>query len=137
MRTSLLVLAATAPGLVAQSGHAEAPTRTMLASTPIGPAKLVERVDLTRVDFAPGQSMPPHMHPVPVLCFVTKGDFKVRIGDAPEQPAPLGSVTYEPAGVTIHYFTNASTTMPAQLNCAVLAGAEDKVTSVMLDHPAP
>jgi quercetin dioxygenase-like cupin family protein len=86
------------------------------------------------VDFQPGQVMPMHMHPVPVVCFVAKGDFRVKIGDAPETPAPFGTATYEAPGVVVHYFKNASTTEPAQLLCAALAGADDKVISVMLDE---
>jgi hypothetical protein len=40
--------------------------------------------------------------------------------------------------VTVHYFRNASSTAPAQLQCASLAGAEDKVLNVMLDpEPKP
>lgn len=61
----------------------------------------------------------------------------VRIGDAAEQRMAQGSVTYEPAGVTAHYFRNASTSEPAQLQCASLAGAEDKVLNRMLDEPRP
>src|SRR5258708_6614191 len=71
------------------------PARTPIAVFPIAPGKAVARVETTRVDFQPAQAMPMHMHPVPVICFVAKGDFKVKIGDAPERPAPLGSATYE------------------------------------------
>jgi quercetin dioxygenase-like cupin family protein len=115
--------------------HAQAvlPTRTPLAIFPVAPAKTVSRVETTRVDFAPGQAMPMHMHTVPVVCFVSKGALLVRIGEAPERAAPLGSATYEAPGQTIHSFRNASATEPAQLLCAVLAGADDKVLNVMLD----
>lgn len=41
----------------------------------------------------------------------------------------------EPAGTVIHYFRNASSKNPAQLNCASMAGPDDKVLSVMLDEP--
>jgi quercetin dioxygenase-like cupin family protein len=111
------------------------PTRTPLATFPIAPGKTVSRVETTRVDFLPGQSMPTHMHTVPVICFVSKGDLVVKIGDAAERPAPLGAVTYEGAGVTVHYFRNASDTQPAQLECVVLAGSDDKVLNVMLPPP--
>jgi quercetin dioxygenase-like cupin family protein len=116
--------------------HAEPsiPARTPLASFAIAPGKTVSRVETTRVDFQPGQMMPMHLHTVPVVCFVSKGALVVRIGDAPERPAPLGSPTYEAPGQTIHYFKNASTTEPAQLFCAALAGPDDKVLNVMLDE---
>jgi len=89
-----------------------------------------------RVDFAPGQVMPRHKHTVPVICFIAKGDFLVKIGDAPERRAAQGATTYEPPEVTVHYFRNASATEPAQLLCASLAGKDDKVLNVMLD-PEP
>jgi quercetin dioxygenase-like cupin family protein len=133
-----LELAATACLLAgsALAQPAPIPTRTPLAIFPIAPAKPVSRVETTRVDFLPGQAMPRHKHTVPVICFVSKGDFLVRIGDAPERKAAFGTATYEPPEVVIQYFRNASTTEPAQLECAVLAGDKDTVLNVMLD-PAP
>jgi quercetin dioxygenase-like cupin family protein len=138
-RIQLMLSIAALASLIGAAAEAQAPvpTRAALATFSIAPGKLIDRVDTTRVDFQPGQVMPMHMHPVPVICFVASGNFRVRIGDAPERPAPLGSATYEPAGVTVHYFKNASVTEPAELLCAVLAGAADKVTSVMLDTPPP
>ncbi|HXA38014.1 MAG TPA: cupin domain-containing protein [Phenylobacterium sp.] len=112
------------------------PSRTPMAVIAVSPGKAVSRVETTRVDFAPGQAMPEHKHTVPVICFVTAGDFLTRIGDAPETRAPLGSVTYEPPQVVVHYFRNASATAPAQLTCASLAGSDDKVLNVMLDPKA-
>jgi quercetin dioxygenase-like cupin family protein len=138
MRAIRLMLSSAAlAALVGPVAEAQTPipTRTALATFAIAPGKPVDRVDTTRVDFQPGQIMPMHMHPVPVICFVSRGSFLVRIGEAPERPAPLGSATYEPAGVTVHYFKNASATKPAELLCAVLAGEADKVTSIMLDAP--
>jgi quercetin dioxygenase-like cupin family protein len=134
-----MALAATT-ALLASAAQAQAPipTRTPLAIIPIAPGKLVGRVETTRVDFQPGQAMPAHKHTVPVICFISKGDFLVRIGDGPEQRAAFGTTTFEPPGVTVHYFKNASATAPAQLQCASLAGADDKVLNVMLDaEPTP
>jgi quercetin dioxygenase-like cupin family protein len=129
-----LALAALPPAFA--SAQAPIPTRTPLASFPIAPGKTVSRVETTRVDFLPGQTMPMHKHTVPVVCFVSQGAILVRIGDAPERPAPLGSPTYEAPGQIIHYFKNASTTAPAQLFCAALAGPGDTVLNVMLDDKA-
>jgi quercetin dioxygenase-like cupin family protein len=134
-----LALAA-ATGLLASAAQAQAPipTRHPLATIAVAPGKRVDRVETNRVDFLPGQAMPTHKHTVPVICFVTKGDFLVRIGDEAERRAAFGTTTYEPPGVTVHYFRNASPTEPAQLQCASLAGAEDKVLNVMLDpEPKP
>jgi quercetin dioxygenase-like cupin family protein len=133
----LALIASSAFALAAQA-QTSIPSRTPLAVIPIAPGKLVARVETTRVDFLPGQAMPAHRHTVPVICFISKGDFLVRIGDEPERRLPFGTTTYEPPSVTVHYFRNASLTAPAQLQCASLAGAEDKVLNVMLDpEPIP
>jgi quercetin dioxygenase-like cupin family protein len=136
MKTATLSMLAL---LLASQAHAQAPaipSRTPLEMIPVLPAKPVSRVETTRVDFAPGQVMPRHRHTVPVICFVTKGDFLTKIGDDDERVAPLGTVTYEPAGVVVSYFKNASRSASAQLLCASLAGFEDKVLNIMLDQPA-
>ena len=108
------------------------PTRTPLATMSIAPPKLVSRVETTRVDFLPGQVMPMHKHAVPVICFVSKGEFLVSIGNEPERRAALGAVTYEAPEVVVRYFKNASQTAPAQLQCASLAGDNHQILNVML-----
>jgi quercetin dioxygenase-like cupin family protein len=140
VRSHVLALVLIASSALTSAAQAQTPipTRTPLAVIPIAPGKLVARVETTRVDFLPGQAMPAHRHTVPVICFISAGDFLVKIGDEPERRAPFGTTTYEPPGLTVHYFRNASATAPAQLQCASLAGAEDKVLNVMLDpEPRP
>ena len=134
-RAALTACAALVAGGAA--AQAPTPTRTPLAVLPISPGKAVTRVETTRVDFAPGQAMPRHKHSVPVVCFVTHGDFLVKIGDAPERRAAEGTVTLERPGEVVQYFRNASAASPAQLQCASLAGDEDKVLNVMLDGATP
>ena len=133
-RAATAACAALAAGVAA--AQAPIPTRTPLAVLPISPGKAVTRVETTRVDFAPGQAMPRHKHNVPVVCFVTHGDFLVKIGEQPERRAAEGSVTLERPGEVVQYFRNASATTPAQLQCASLAGDDDKVLNVMLDGAA-
>jgi quercetin dioxygenase-like cupin family protein len=119
-------------GLPALAAAEPIPIRTPVGSLPIEPAKSITHVEMTRVDFLPGQEMPEHMHPVPVICFVTKGAFLVSIGTSPVLRVGIGDTTLEPAGMVVHYFRNASRNDPAQLNCALLAGPDDRVLSVML-----
>jgi quercetin dioxygenase-like cupin family protein len=138
MRRRFALAAATA--LLASAAHAQAPipTRNPLAVIPVAPGKAVDRVETNEVDFLPGQAMPTHKHTVPVICFVSKGAFRVKIGDAPERLAATGTTTYEPPGVTVHYFKNASASAHAELLCASLAGGEDRELNVMLDpEPIP
>jgi len=110
------------------------PIRTPIGSFPINPAKGVTHVEATRVDFAPGQEMPEHMHPVPVVCFVARGSFIVSIGREPIRQVNVGDTTIEHPGEIVHFFRNTSTTEPAQLYCAILAGPADKELSVMLNN---
>jgi quercetin dioxygenase-like cupin family protein len=108
------------------------PAREPMATTVLAAPKTVARVETTRVRFKPGQAMPRHVHTAPVICVVETGSFLARIGDGPETPEPAGAVTYEPAGVVVQYFRNASATEPATLVCSFLAGADDHVLSTML-----
>ena len=121
-----------AVAMAAGAAAAPIPTRTSVGSFAIDPAKAVSHVEMWRVDFLPGQQMPKHMHPVPVVCFVSKGSFLVSIGKAPVRTVTVGDATLEPAGETVHYFRNMSAKEPAQLYCSILAGADDKQLSVML-----
>jgi quercetin dioxygenase-like cupin family protein len=127
--SSVVALLAIATSAVA----APIPKRTPIGSFPLEPAKPVTHVEATRVDFLPGQQMPEHMHPVPVVCFVVKGRFLVSIGRAPVRTVNVGDTTIEPAGEVVHYFRNTSATDSAQLYCAILAGHDDKQLTVMLD----
>jgi quercetin dioxygenase-like cupin family protein len=130
----LAVLTAAFP--VAAAAQPAIPQRTPLAVLPIAPGKRVDRVETTRVAFLPGQAMPTHKHTVPVVCFVTRGDFLVAIADRPEVRVAQGGVTLEGPGEIVRYFKNASATAGAELTCASLAGNEDKVLNVMLDTPS-
>jgi quercetin dioxygenase-like cupin family protein len=125
------ILAACFMLLTEAATAAPIPTRTPIASFPINPTKPVTHVETTRVDFMPGQVMPEHMHPVPVICFVAKGSFAASIGREPVRTISVGDTTIERAGEVVHYFRNLSVKESAQLYCAILAGPDDTQLSVM------
>lgn len=108
------------------------PVRVPLGEAPLPEAKNVERVIVMRVNFAPGQEMPRHVHPAPVICLVEHGRFSAKIGDAPTREVGTGEVTLEPANVEIGWFRNLSATEPASLVCTFLAGHDDHELSRML-----
>ncbi|HYJ52363.1 MAG TPA: cupin domain-containing protein [Allosphingosinicella sp.] len=118
-----LMLAQAAPSL---------PVRVPLGEVPLPEAKSVERVIVMRVNFAPGQAMPRHVHSAPVVCLVEHGRFEARIGDAPARTVGVGEVTLEPANVEIGYFRNLSASEPASLVCTFLAGHDDHELARML-----
>ena len=119
--------------LLAAQATGGMPQRVPVATFAIAPGKAVTRVEAMRSEFLPGQAMPEHMHPVPVVCFVAKGSFVVSIGDEPVRTVKAGEATIEPAGTVVHYFRNASATENAALNCIFLAGPDDKQLTVVSD----
>jgi quercetin dioxygenase-like cupin family protein len=108
------------------------PVRVPLGEVALPQPKTVARVVVMRVEFGPGQAMPRHVHPAPVVCVVERGSFSARIGDAPARTVHVGDVTLEPAGVEIGWFRNESATSPASLVCTFLAGPDDRELSRML-----
>jgi quercetin dioxygenase-like cupin family protein len=108
------------------------PVRVPLGEVPLPRSKTVERVIVMRVNFGPGQAMPRHVHPAPVVCLVETGGFNIQIGDAPARDVHVGEVTLEPANVPIGWFRNLSTTSSASLVCTFLAGHDDHELSRML-----
>jgi quercetin dioxygenase-like cupin family protein len=88
-------------------------------------------VEATRVDFAPGQAMPPHHHTAPVVCIVADGSFAVKIGGKPETLVATAGVTFEAPGQRAAYFRNASRDHGAALLCTVLAADGDAPINVM------
>ena len=125
MILTALILAQAAAGL---------PVRVPLGEVPLPEAKNVARVIVMRVNFAPGQGMPRHLHPAPVVCLVEHGRFGAKIGDAPAREVGTGEVTLEPANVEIGWFRNLSATEPASLICTFLAGHDDHELSRMLPN---
>ncbi len=115
---------------------AQIPVREPMATFHLARDKAVRQVEVMRVQFLPGQAMPRHVHPAPVVCLVQAGAFAARIGDGPETHYATGEATFEPAGVVVSYFRNVSATEPASLVCAFLAGPQDKTLSTMLPEPA-
>jgi quercetin dioxygenase-like cupin family protein len=124
---SLLILS-----LALAQAAADLPVRVPLGEVPLPEPKSVERVVVMRVNFAPGQAMPRHVHPAPVVCLVETGSFNARIGDGPARSYRHGEVTLEPAGTIVGWFRNESAADPASLICTFLAGHDDHELSRML-----
>ena len=119
-------------GVMLAQAAADLPVRVPLGEAALPAPKSVERVVVMRVNFAPGQAMPRHVHPAPVVCLVETGSFNARIGDTPARPYRTGEVTLEPANVPVGWFRNESATAPASLICTFLAGHDDRELSRML-----
>ena len=101
--------------------------RTPIITAELSPSKIVDHVQVTRLDFRPGQITGRHMHPVPVLGYVEAGVFIVQVQGQPQHRYTAGEAIYEPANTPIERYDNESSTEPAVLIAYYLSGAEDKI----------
>jgi quercetin dioxygenase-like cupin family protein len=101
--------------------------RTPITTAELSPAKTVNHVQVTRLDFKPGQITGRHMHPVPVVGYVESGVFIVQVQGQPQRRYTAGEAIYEPANTPVERYDNGSSTEPAVLIAYYLAGAKDKV----------
>jgi quercetin dioxygenase-like cupin family protein len=101
--------------------------RTPITTAELSPSKAVDHVQVTRLDFSPGQITGRHMHPVPVVGYVESGVFIVQVEGQPQRRYIAGEAVYEPANTPIERYDNESSTEPAVLIAYYLAGAEDNV----------
>jgi quercetin dioxygenase-like cupin family protein len=130
MKRSLIFLcAASILGGTALTRSQTAPEikRTPILTAEVSPSKTVDHVQVTRLDFKPGQITGRHMHPVPVVGYVESGVFLVKIEGKSQQRYTVGQAIYEPANTTIERYDNESSTEPAVLIAYYLAGAKDEV----------
>ena len=108
------------------SETAPAIKRTPILTAEVSPSKIVDHVQVTRLDFTPGQITGRHMHPVPVVGYVESGVFLVKIEGQSQQRYTAGKAIYEPANTTIERYDNESSTEPAVLIAYYLAEAKDQ-----------
>jgi quercetin dioxygenase-like cupin family protein len=101
--------------------------RTPITTAELAPNKTVDHVQVTRLDFRPGQITGRHMHPLPVVGYVESGAFIVQVEGQPQRRYTAGEAIYEPANTIIERYDNESSTEPAVLIAYDLAGTEDNV----------
>jgi quercetin dioxygenase-like cupin family protein len=105
--------------------------RADLLTAMIG-GKSVERVEIKRIDFEPGQIGGLHVHPCPVVGYVASGTILFRIEGEPAQLLPSGSAFYEPANARISHFDNGSEREPATFIAFYLLGEGEEQLIEML-----
>lgn len=72
------------------------------------PARTVGAVKGARIRFAPGQQSGRHLHPIPTVGVVTEGSFRFQPEGQAVRVLKKGDAFFEPAGVPILEFDNAS-----------------------------
>jgi quercetin dioxygenase-like cupin family protein len=106
--------------------------RTSLLGATLGADSHVERVEVARVELAPGQRTGLHRHPCPVIGWISAGTITFQVADGPQVTLTAGDAFHEPAGVPVPHFDNASETEPAAFIAAYLLPAgEDRLIEML------
>jgi quercetin dioxygenase-like cupin family protein len=79
-----------------------------------------------RIKFAPRQLTTLHRHPISTAGVVTAGSFIFKREGEAEKVVKTGEPFFEPAGVAIEKFDNASSTEPAELVVFFLTDTKDR-----------
>jgi quercetin dioxygenase-like cupin family protein len=87
------------------------------------PVKLVRGA---RIRFAPGKPGSLHRHPISVVGVVSAGSFVFKKEGEAEKVLKTGDSFFEPAGVTIERFDNASSSEPAEIIAFYLTDSKDR-----------
>jgi quercetin dioxygenase-like cupin family protein len=85
----------------------------------------VDRVEIKRIDLAPGQATGPHRHPCPVVGHILSGSIQFQIEGRPAKTLRAGDAFFEPANLRIKSFDNSSSKESASFVAYYLLGAED------------
>ena len=86
----------------------------------------VKLVRGARIRFAPSQPTGLHRHPISVAGVVIAGSFVFKREGEAEKIIKAGDGFFEPAGVTIERFDNASSTEPAEIVAYYLTDSKDR-----------
>jgi quercetin dioxygenase-like cupin family protein len=93
---------------------------------------VIERVQVARVELAPGQAAGRHFHPCPVVGCVLSGTIRFQIVGGPKAILDPGDAFLEPANVEVPHFDNASDAEPAVfIACYLLPPGEDRIIEML------
>jgi quercetin dioxygenase-like cupin family protein len=98
-------------------------SRQDLLTAALGSGRTVDRVEIKRVELAPGQSTGPHRHPCPVVGHILSGSIQFQIEGRPAKTLRAGDAFFEPANLRIRSFDNSSAREPATFVAYYLLGA--------------
>jgi len=107
-------------------------SRHDLLTAVLGNGRAVDRVEIKRIDLAPGQPTGPHRHPCPVVGHILSGSVRFQIEGRPAKTLRTGDAFFEPANVRIRSFDNLSPREPATFVAFYLLGAEERDIIEML-----
>jgi quercetin dioxygenase-like cupin family protein len=108
--------------------------RRDLLTAVLGQEPPIERVQITRVQLAPGQAAGRHLHPCHVIGCVLEGAINFQIAGEAARSLEAGDAFHEPSGVEIAHFDNAAEAAPAVFIAAYLLPPGETRLIVMLDR---
>lgn len=107
-------------------------TRESLLSAALADGTTVERVEMARIELAPGQPAGRHFHPCDVVGYIVSGAIRFQIAGEPETMLEAGDAFHEPAGGEIAQFDNASDEQPATfIACYLLPPGEKRLIEML------
>lgn len=112
------------------------PSRTDLLSAVLEGTTPVDRVQLTRVELAPGQQTGAHHHACDVVGTVLSGSIRVAIAGAADTVLHAGDPFFEPRNAHVARFDNASQDSPAAFLACYLVTASTAELVTMAPPPA-
>jgi quercetin dioxygenase-like cupin family protein len=106
--------------------------RDALLSAVLDEAPSVERVQMARIQLAPGQAAGRHFHPCDVVGYIVSGTIRFEIAGEPGVTLEAGAAFHEPANREIAHFDNASGEQPATfVACYLLAPGEERLIEML------
>jgi quercetin dioxygenase-like cupin family protein len=107
-------------------------SRHDLLTASLGSGRAVDRVEIKRIDLAPGQSTGAHRHPCPVVGHILSGSIQFQIEGRPAKTLRAGDAFFEPANLRIRRFDNVSPREPATFVAYYLLSEQDREIIEML-----
>jgi quercetin dioxygenase-like cupin family protein len=121
-----------APPTTSPTASAEFPiVRRALLAADLGGAE-VARVEIRQIDLEPAQQTGLHRHASPVVGYIVRGTIRFQIEGGPLQSLSEGSAFFEPPGIRILHFDNASDRQPARFIAFYLLRSPDQALIEML-----
>lgn len=119
------------------SGQAQGPIVRKQLKVAEFDSRPVSKVDIREINLAPGQKGPLHKHPCPVVGYIVSGSILFQVKGDSAITLKAGDPFYEPAGVVITHFDNASSAMPAKFILNYLMDKEKEFIILLDDKEQP
>jgi quercetin dioxygenase-like cupin family protein len=107
--------------------------RKPLLTALLNPPKKTHRVEITQIDFAPGQATGLHSHPCPVVGYLASSSVKRQVEGEPQETLHAGEAFFEPPSKKMLHFDSASTTEPMTFTAFYLLDEKDHELIHMLE----